>query len=144
MKKKILKPFDIEKAKAGAEVCTRDGHKARVICFDMKGGTNRPIIALYNMKEDLETIDSYSTNGYSIIGEKSPNDLMLVEYEEEQTLFELFDKVLVRDNDNEEWKVGIFSQSNDSLYRFVCVSVYKQCIPFSGNEHLLGTTDKSE
>ena len=31
-----LKPFDLEAAKQGKPVCTRDGHKARIICFDRK------------------------------------------------------------------------------------------------------------
>lgn len=33
-KKLNLKEFDIEAAKAGKPVCTRDGRKARIICFD--------------------------------------------------------------------------------------------------------------
>ena len=42
-----LKPFDIHKAKAGKPVCTRDGRKARIICFDYKGDCNAyPILAL--------------------------------------------------------------------------------------------------
>lgn len=31
-----LKPFDLNSAKAGKPVCTRDGRKARIICFDVK------------------------------------------------------------------------------------------------------------
>ena len=31
-----LKSFDLEAAKQGKPVCTRDGHKARIICFDRK------------------------------------------------------------------------------------------------------------
>lgn len=42
-----LKPFDLEAAKAGKPVCTRDGRKARIICFDYKGDSNAyPILAL--------------------------------------------------------------------------------------------------
>lgn len=32
-----LKPFDLEAAKQGKPVCTRDGRKARIVCFDLKG-----------------------------------------------------------------------------------------------------------
>ena len=39
-----LKPFNLEEAKAGKPVCTRDGMKARIICFDKKAG--RPIVVL--------------------------------------------------------------------------------------------------
>lgn len=46
-KKLNLKPFDFEAAKAGKPVCTRDGRKARIICFDYKGDSNAyPILAL--------------------------------------------------------------------------------------------------
>lgn len=39
-----LKPFDIEAAKRGDPVVTRDGHAARIICFDRKGDC--PIVFL--------------------------------------------------------------------------------------------------
>lgn len=42
-----LKPFNLEAAKAGKPVRTRDGRKARIICFDYKGDSNAyPILAL--------------------------------------------------------------------------------------------------
>lgn len=43
------KPFDLEQAKAGKPVYTRDGHKARIICFDAKL-ENYSIIALVKKK----------------------------------------------------------------------------------------------
>lgn len=49
-----MKPFDIEKAKAGHPVCTRDGRKARIICFDVKGD-DYPIIALIDDGESEYT-----------------------------------------------------------------------------------------
>lgn len=46
-KKLNLKPFDLEAAKAGKPVCTRDGRKARIISFNYKGDSNAyPILAL--------------------------------------------------------------------------------------------------
>lgn len=39
-----LKPFDLEAAKRGDPVVTRDGHAARIICFDRKGDC--PIVFL--------------------------------------------------------------------------------------------------
>ena len=47
-----MKEFDIEKAKAGAAVCTRDGRPARIICWDyqeygqQEADEKFPIIAL--------------------------------------------------------------------------------------------------
>lgn len=53
-----------------------------------------------------------------------------------------FDKVLVRNCDIEKWKCNMFSHI-DGYY--VCFSSYwHQCIPYEGNEHLLGTINKPE
>jgi len=42
-----MKPFDLELAKQGTPVCTRDGRNARIICFDRKNPNNMfPIVAL--------------------------------------------------------------------------------------------------
>lgn len=57
-----LKPFSLELAKQGKPVCTRDGRKARIICFDKKG--DFPIVALTddrNYKE--EGVNLYDING---------------------------------------------------------------------------------
>lgn len=144
MKKKVLKPFDLEKAKASAEVCTRDGRKARIICFDKKG--IYPVIALINCKE-IEKINSYTPKWHTLIGAESQTDLMLVEYEEEEPQFKPFDKVLVRNNIGSMWKCDIYSHyyHNDNVTEYHCIGdwwIY--CIPFEGNEHLLGTTDNPE
>jgi hypothetical protein len=58
--------------------------------------------------------------------------------------FKQFDKVLVRDSDKGDWHCDLFSHYRgfDIYYSFCCVgSNYKQCIPYEGNEYLLGTTD---
>lgn len=56
--------------------------------------------------------------------------------------FKPFDKVLVRDC-CEKWGCELFSLYEETeMHPFItCASAYKQCIPFEGNEHLLGTTD---
>ena len=60
--------------------------------------------------------------------------------------FKPIDKVLVRDKDDEEWRTEIFSNydktvNGDPFYRcFRCV--WEQCIPYEGNESLLGTSNK--
>lgn len=56
-----------------------------------------------------------------------------------------FDKVLVRDAKDEVWKADYFShyEEGDKIAPYVCVgSYFRQCIPYEGSEHLLGT-DKS-
>lgn len=61
---------------------------------------------------------------------------------ESKRSFEPFQKVLVRDDECDTWKADYFSnyEKGDKTYRYNCVgSFYKSCIPYEGNEHLLGT-----
>lgn len=75
-KKLSLKPFDLEAAKAGKPVCTRDGRKARIICWDKKG--NYPIVALIQDNENSEHIEYYTENGiFSNGGNEKNRDLMM-------------------------------------------------------------------
>ena len=51
-----------------------------------------------------------------------------------------FDKVLVRDSKASKWRANLFSHKNiDEPYYCVYAS-WNYCIPYEGNEHLLGTT----
>lgn len=58
--------------------------------------------------------------------------------------FKPFDKVLVRDDDDDRWRISFFGfYLNDDKFRYCCLSsCFKQCIPYEGNEKLLGTTDE--
>lgn len=56
-----MKPFNLELAKAGHPVCTRDGESAKIICFDRKS-TKYPIIALIDKGKE-EIITSYNLSG---------------------------------------------------------------------------------
>lgn len=60
--------------------------------------------------------------------------------------FKPFDNVLVRDSDGDEWGIDLFASfSADAPYSFQCLLCeWKQCIPYEGNEHLLGTTEDAE
>ena len=73
---KNLKPFDLEAAKAGKPVCTRDGRKARLICFDKKGAY--PIVALVNDYNEEEYIKNYDEFGKKFIGGETSDDLMML------------------------------------------------------------------
>lgn len=64
--------------------------------------------------------------------------------QESKPQFEPFDKVLVRDNDECDWVCNIFSHM-DSDNEYVCLYMrWPLCIPYEGNEHLLGTKNKPE
>lgn len=52
-----MKTFDLEKAKAGAPVCTREGFKARIVCFDVDND-KFPVVALIK--------DSINSNEYPV------------------------------------------------------------------------------
>ena len=63
--------------------------------------------------------------------------------------FQPFDKVLVRCGNDEEWMIEFYCKYDTLVYAsphrdypFMGIGdSYSQCIPFEGNEHLLGTTD---
>ena len=66
----------------------------------------------------------------------------------QEHVFKPFDKVLVRDNDEDKWVPDIFRYYDDNYpkdypYR-CCANDYKQCILYEGNEHLVGTTNNPE
>ena len=71
-----LKPFDLNAAKLGKPVCTRDGRKARIICFDLKDD-KYPIVAAVE-SDSSETLFSYTTNGKISDGIESNLDLMML------------------------------------------------------------------
>lgn len=83
-----LKKFDLEAAKAGKPVCTRDGRKARIISFDRKflfKGVSYPIIALVEDTAKEETIYGYNEKGKVIIENDTPykDDLMMLPQKKE-------------------------------------------------------------
>lgn len=56
-----MKEFNLQEAKAGKPVCTRDGRNARIICFDVKH-EYYPIIALIE-SEGKEFSASFGKDG---------------------------------------------------------------------------------
>lgn len=76
-KKLNLKSFNLEEAKAGKPVCTRDGRNARILGFDAKG--RKPISALVESRDGKdEEIVSYTNEGKFYIDCTWSNDLDLV------------------------------------------------------------------
>lgn len=82
-KKLSLKPFDLEAAKAGKPVCTRDGRKVRILCYDLKGA-EYPIVALVEAHDYLdESISTYDRNGRFDHDRENKNDLMMLSWKKE-------------------------------------------------------------
>ena len=84
-KKLNLRPFDLEAAKAGKPVCTRDGRKARIICFDAKRKDGKNIMALIPSKEypEFEDLVAYPNNGNYHGGHENDSDLMMLPQKKE-------------------------------------------------------------
>lgn len=135
-------PFDLETAKkiqAGeikGRVLDRDNFEGTIITTN---GVNTPMPV--GIKFSFSKGDNILFFGIDGKNNAEGNRLVLeVPYNEPQ--FKPFDKVLVRDRDCEEWCADFYSHlSNDE--RYICVSCgWKQCIPYEGNQELVGTTDK--
>lgn len=79
--KYITIPFDLERAKRitnkseDAKIVTRDGRKARIVCFDVKNEDS--ILALIKSKFGTEIIGLYQSTGQYYAKEQHDNDLML-------------------------------------------------------------------
>lgn len=80
-KKLNLKEFDLEAAKAGKPVCTRDGRKARIICFDRNW--EYPIVALIECENGEEMISACDKDGKARIYETQGTDLMMLPQKKE-------------------------------------------------------------
>ena len=78
-----MKEFDIELAKAGHPVCTREGMKSRIVCWDFKGFSNKHILALIEKEDDTEDVVAFNDNGSFMTGGISELDLMMAPVEHE-------------------------------------------------------------
>ena len=56
-----MKEFNLEEAKNGAELYTKERHKARIIAYDRAG--EYPIVALITNKNGVEIPEIYDENG---------------------------------------------------------------------------------
>ena len=72
-----MKPFNLEQAKAGAPVCTRDGRPVRIVCYDFKGHKNYSILALVESPVGVESTVSYALNGHQYLDSETDIDLMM-------------------------------------------------------------------
>lgn len=92
--------------------------------------------------EDRYYVDGHPTC-YTILFCKQ-DEYELVPNKFDLTTLKPFERVLVRDDDDESWEICLFGHCDESeFYQYKCINgcVYAQCIPYEGNEHLLGTTN---
>lgn len=97
---------------------------------------------LYYAREDekKELFDALAKGGKAWDAKKK----QIVDIKKEHQ-FKPFEKVLVRDSFDDVWRASFFShiKENDGRYVTTCFT-WKFCIPYEGNEHLLGTTNNVE
>ena len=93
------------------------------------------------------TDDKYIFTDGSYIFISNQDNWELVPNKFDITTLKPFDKLLVRHNKDNKWSCSFFSHIDKDLhshcYKFVTTSgkSYPMCIPYEGNEHLIGKTD---
>lgn len=73
---KRLRPFDLEQAKAGKTVVTRDGYKVTILSTTLRG--DKPIAAVLHY-DDGDCVDSFTENGRHHKHGESYRDLCILE-----------------------------------------------------------------
>lgn len=171
MEQKIVTvPFDLETAKKirngeklGQIVTEKGRNRAEIVYEDDLCNTYPLLVVIHSIP--------VSTGWFSSTGEAlSGSNNLLLEVPEYTTFktedylkrffgieekpkyeFKPFDKVLVRDEDDKEWHISLFAREivddSDGLsYKYECSNgaLWNYCIPFEGNEHLLGTAENPE
>jgi hypothetical protein len=105
-KKLNLKEFNLEEAKAGKPVCTRDGRKARIICFDLNN-KNFPIVAIINCDTE-ENAYQYDIDG---ICDEHDNNLNLMMFPEKKEGW----VNLCKNNYGDTLAVGVFPNREEAV-----------------------------
>ena len=100
-------------------------------------------IAEVNVENRYYIYKSLNINGLGIITFNRQDDWELVPSKFDINTLKPFDKVLVRSDNSDIWQCDFFSSYNPNCSnRFHCIGIWSSiCIPYIGNEHLLGTTD---
>ena len=136
MKTKII-PFDLETAKkiqAGevkGAIKTSSGRNARILCDDVQGAY--PLAVAVTIGPGEEELFRHRLNG---------DGLLFLEVPDNEPQFKPFQEVLVRDADKSEWRPRLYSRKGNIGYCTQDGCEYMQCIPYEGNESLVGTTYK--
>lgn len=90
-------------------------------------------------EEKIKLFDTLTIKGKYWNAEKKVVEDIKTEYQ-----FKPFDKVLVRDSYNDMWRANLFSHIREDGRYVTTGLVWNFCIPYIGNESLLGTTKDME
>ena len=112
------KPFNLEEAKAGAKVVTKDGSPVRIICWDKKD-RKYPLVGLVGQTDEKEICTLFTSDGISL--EIFDNyDLFILEKEESEKNVPVMvhynkrgepDGILIRTLD-EEFVLNLYDTTN--------------------------------
>lgn len=153
-------PFDLNTARkiqAGeieGKIKTQCGDDVRVLCIDDDDVDYGPQMAAiiahnYGYGDREEHLFIYDRNGFLVPTPIAMNRaafqlILLIPDNEPQ--FKPFDRVIVRDyGKGVSWLATLFSDYTDDKlfpYRAIDGCAYARCIPFEGNEELVGTTNE--
>lgn len=130
--------------------CSVHNKKTQDLAYNLKAFRNAEFVFSEKFTpvmlfEVLKSVVAAAEKHYG--GKYNPETLRVrpVKVSKSMCSFEPFQKVLVRDAKDEVWKADYFShyEEGDKIAPYVCVgSYFRQCVPYEGSEHLLGT-DKS-
>ena len=99
-----------------------------------RGGKKLTIDGVYKTQYGIKELD------YGIpIENQDEYELVLNKFD--VTTLKPFDKVLIRQTNSGKWGIDFFGFYNEGYYYTTGNCAYLQCIPYEGNEHLVGTTD---
>lgn len=114
--------------------------------------TKYPIV----VEIDYDGMESFTSDGKlfsdydgecTLFPSKDNRDWSTFKVPKKEYEFKPFDKVLVRDVNTNKWYIDLFSYIDNSTkeFKYKCMaSSWNQCIPYEGNEHLLGTSNNPD
>lgn len=145
-----MKQFSLEEylKNPSRKVVTRDGESVRIICTDVKSKFS--IVGIvYDKEQEMESVEIFLKNGKFLpVGDTSFDLFFATENKDKfnPNTLKPFDRVLARDEINEQWCCSFFShiEENDS-YPYICFGLsFKKCIPYNDEtKHLVGTNDEA-
>lgn len=94
-----MKPFNLEEAKVGKPVYTRNGRRVEIISFENPSNNNYPILAkVFFGKDDYEEFTFTESGTFFVAGKESEADLMMTEDETEIEIPSLWTQSCTEEN----------------------------------------------
>ena len=146
-------PFNVGLAKKiqngdiAGRICTEAGEPAEIIDFELAPDSRFPLgVKYYDCGTPM--LSNFSLEGECLAdaGTSTTYNTLVLELEIEsvESDFEPFDKVLVRDvvaTDN-RWFPAFYFRFINGMHETLEFAFYKECIPYEGNENIIGTNNE--